>query len=232
MIQATSVNCSPIKPTSFKRSESRNVEVMEDAAEFIKTADLKNVDEDTMDRLKNIVENIEVDKDSKVMGPLKTFLLSGITLATGTLLSKGTANKLFYLVKDKGFAQKCFAGMGKSLTTATESLARKAEAAESLGKFKKYSLKGLNYIAQELDKFATKGTTAAVDSKDFLIQKAEKVTKAVSSTIGSVFGLTTTGAALAVDKDGNGRSDVLEIRDKKREQKAVTELAAAVLDAI
>ena len=45
MIQSTtSINCSPIKP-SFKQ-RNNNTELMADAAEIIKSTDLKNLDEE------------------------------------------------------------------------------------------------------------------------------------------------------------------------------------------
>ena len=73
---------------------------------------------------------------------------------------------------------------------------------------------------------------AAKDSAEFVTKKAENLTKRTVQAVGSAVGLTTTGAALSVDKDGNGKSDMLEFREKKKEQKAVIELASAVLDVI
>ena len=137
MIQATtSINCSPIKP-SFKQNQ--NTELMADAAEIIKSTDLKNLDEDKLQDLKGIVERIEVNPESKIQGPLKTFALSLITLATGTLLSRGTASKGFYLIKDKAFTQKMFSKLGTKLAQSTKFIEGKAAAAETMGRFKKYS---------------------------------------------------------------------------------------------
>ena len=231
MIQSTtSINCSPIKP-SFKQ-RNNNTELMEDAAELIKSTDLKNLDDEKLQDLKGIVEKIEVNPDSKVQGPLKTFMLSLITLATGTLLSRGTASKGFYLIKDKAFAQKMFTKLGNKVAQATQFAQKKAAAAETMGKFKKYSFKALNFLMDKTNKFSENGVKAAKDSAEFLTQKAENLTKKAVQGIGSAVGLTTTGAALAVDKDKNGKSDMLEFREKKREQKAVIELASAVLDAM
>ena len=231
MIQATtSINCSPIKP-SFKQ-RNNNTELMTDAAEIIKSTDLKNLDEDKLQDLKGIVEKIEVNPDSKIQGPLKTFALSLITLATGTLLSRGTASKGFYLVKDKAFTQKMFSKLGTKLAQSTKFIEGKAAAADTMGRFKKYSYKALNYLMEQTNKFSEKGVKAAKDSAEFLTQKAENLTKKTVQAVGSAVGLTTTGAALSVDKDENGKSDMLEFREKKKEQKAVIDLASAVLDVL
>ena len=232
MIQAaTSINCSPIKP-SFKSNESRT-ELMQDTTALINdisnSGGIKNVDENTMERLRGIVEKIEVDSDSKVMKPLKTFLLTCITLATGTILTRGTAGRVFYAVKDKNFAQKMFSKLGGKLDISTEGLKKLAASTENAGKIKKYSVKGLNYFMEEINGFAEKGL--AKDAPEFVKAKGEKLIKTVTNAVGSAIGLTTTGAALSVDKDGNGRSDILEIDGKKKEQEAIKDLVIAVADA-
>lgn len=232
MIQAaTSINCSPIKP-SFKSNESRT-ELMQDTTALINdisnSGGIKNVDENTMERLRGLVEKIEVDSDSKVMKPLKTFLLTCITLATGTILTRGTAGRVFYAVKDKNFAQKMFSKLGGKLDISTEGLKKLAASTENAGKIKKYSVKGLNYVMKEINGFAEKGL--AKDAPEFVKAKGEKLIKTVTNAVGSAIGLTTTGAALSVDKDGNGRSDMLEINGKKKEQEAIKDLVIAVADA-
>ena len=231
MIQSTtSVKSTQIRP-SFKK-DHRNTELMSDAAQVIKSTDLKNLDEDKLQEIKGIVEKIEVNPDSKIQGPLKTFALSLITLATGTLLSRGTASKGFYLVKDKPLVQKLFSKFGNKLGQASEFLKNKAANSENLSKFKKYSYKTFDYLMNKLNAFSEKGVNAAKDSAEFVTKKAENLTKRTVQAVGSAVGLTTTGAALSVDKDGNGKSDMLEFREKKKEQKAVIELASAVLDVI
>lgn len=232
MIQAaTSINCSPIKP-SFKSNESRT-ELMQDTTALINdisnSGGIKNVDENTMERLRGLVEKIEVDSDSKVMKPLKTFLLTCITLATGTILTRGTAGRVFYAVKDKNFAQKMFSKLGGKLDISTEGLKKLAASTENAGKIKKYSVKGLNYVMKKINEFAEKGL--AKDAPEFVKAKGEKLIKTVTNAVGSAIGLTTTGAALSVDKDGNGRSDMLEINGKKKEQEAIKDLVIAVADA-
>lgn len=232
MIQAaTSINCSPIKP-SFKSNESRT-ELMQDTTALINdisnSGGIKNVDENTMERLRGLVEKIEVDSDSKVMKPLKTFLLTCITLATGTILTRGTAGRVFYAVKDKNFAQKMFSKLGGKLDISTEELKKLAASTENAGKIKKYSVKGLNYVMEKINRFAEKGL--AKGTPEFVKEKGEKLIKTVTNAVGSAIGLTTTGAALSVDKDGNGRSDMLEINGKKKEQEAIKDLVIAVADA-
>lgn len=233
MIQAaTSVNCSPIKP-SFKRTDK--TELMQETTDLINdinnSGGIHNVDENTMERLRGLVEKIEVDPDSKVMKPLKTFLLTLITLATGTILTRGTAGKVFYAVKDKGFATKLFTKLGQNLSSLTETVGTKTAAAENMGKVKKYSIQGLNYVMNKLNDYAEKGVTATKDSADFIKAKGEKLTKQITNAVGSAIGLGTTGAALSVDKDGNGRSDMLELNGKKKEQDAIKDLVVAIADA-
>ena len=81
----------------------------------------------------------------------------------------------------------------------------------------------------KINGFTEKGL--AKDAPEFVKAKGEKLIKTVTNAVGSAIGLTTTGAALSVDKDGNGRSDMLEINGKKKEQEAIKDLVIAVADA-
>ena len=231
MLESTqTVSCSPIKP-SFKRT---NTETLERTTQILRESNgLKNLDEDTVEKLKGIVSDIEVNPESKVQGPLKTLVLSCLTLATGTLLSRGTATKLFYTVKDKQFVQNSFAKIGKSMIKGIANTAEKAQANESAGVARKYFFKGVNYIAEQISRFSENGLDK--QSPEFVTKVGEKIVKKVVQATGSAVGLTTTGAALAVDKNGNGKSDMLESRNfenDKKTQKAVIDLASAVLDAV
>lgn len=231
MLESTqSVGCAPIKP-SFKRT---NTETLERTTQLLRESNgLKNLDEDTVEKLKGIVSDIEVNPESKVQGPLKTLVLSVLTLATGTLLSRGTATKLFYTVKDKQFVQSGFSKLGQSMASAIASAAEKAKTNESAGTVRKYFFKGVNYLAEQTGRFSEKGLDK--QSPEFVTKVGENLVKKAVQATGSAVGLTTTGAALAVDKDGNGKSDMLESRgleDNKKTQKAVIDLASAVIDAV
>lgn len=231
MLESTqTVSCSPIKP-SFKRT---NTDTLERTTQLLRESKgLKNLDEDTVEKLKGIVSDIEVNPNSKVQGPLKTLALSCLTLATGTLLSRGTATKFFYMIKDKNIAKKGFEKLGKSLSTSIVNIANKTKENESAGAVRKYCFKGLNYIAEQIGRFSEKGLDK--QSPEFVTRVGEKIVKKAVQATGSAVGLTTTGAALAVDKNGNGKSDILESRsfeDNKKTQKAVIDLASAVLDAV
>ncbi len=229
MIQATSsVNCSPIKP-SFKSAIS--VDTMNDLSSLIQDTDgFRHVDEDNLGRLKDIVENIEVNPDSKIQGPLKTFVLSLFTLATGTLLAKGSANKVFSLAKNKKFATSLFQKFGEKFTKSAGSIAEKATA-QTAG-FKKHVYNGLNTTMEAINKFAKKGIKGKKGTTAYAEKIGAKLTEGIVDTAASVVGFTSTAAGLAVDKNGNGKSDILELGKNKREQEAITNLAAAVLDAM
>lgn len=231
MLESTqSVGCAPIKP-SFKRT---NTETLERTTQLLRESNgLKNLDEDAVEKLKGIVSDIEVNPESKVQGPLKTLVLSVLTLATGTLLSRGTATKLFYTVKDKQFVQNGFTKLGNKMSTAILNAAEKAKNNESAGTVRKYFFKGVNYLVEQTGRFSEKGLDK--QSPEFVTKVGENLVKKAVQATGSAVGLTTTGAALAVDKDGNGKSDMLESRgleDNKKTQKAVIDLASAVIDAV
>lgn len=231
MLEATqSVGCSPIKP-SFRRT---NTETLERTTQLLRqTNSLKNLDEDTVEKLKGIVQDIEVDPKSKVQGPLKTLVLSVLTLATGTLLSRGTATKLFYTVKDRDITQKAFTKLGKAMANSAAKAAKNAEINETAGAARKYFYKGVNCLVEKAGKCTETGLDK--NAPDYMTRKAENLVKKSVQAVGSAVGLTTTGAALSVDKNGNGKSDMLEsrgIEDSKKTQKAVIDLASAVLEAV
>ena len=90
------------------------------------------------------------------------------------------------------------------------------------------------YVQEYTNKFAEKGLDVAKDTPEFLSAKAKKLTESAVDFIGAATGLTTTGLALSVDKDNNGRSDILEARttEDKKTQKAVLDFTTTVLDAV
>lgn len=222
----TATNCSPIKPPSFKSSSA---ETMSEASELIReTNGFRNIDEDSLNRLKNIVEEVEVNPDSKVRGPLKTFALTVIALATGTLATRGAASRLFALGREKKFAQKIFSNAGENLLKAKTFVTKKA--GENTGKFKKVIFQGLETATNYIEKISAKGVKAKRNTAARTKQMGENLTKKVVDTIAGLTGFSTTAAGLSVDKNNNGKSDILEFNKKKENQKAVTELAAAVLD--
>jgi len=224
----TTANSTPIKP-SFGRVDVAKLEQTTDLLRGIDVSKIKNgqIDEDTLETLKDYVNGINVNENSKVQGPLKTFALSLLTLGTGMLLTKGTASKFFYMLKDKNFAQAMFKKLGVKLAKYSKSIAQKAKMNETAGAARKYFFKGLDFASKKIGEFASKNTKS-------LAQQAEKLTKTAFDTAGAITGLVTTGAALSVDKDDNGRSDILESKSKedKKAQKAVLDFAQVVLDAV
>lgn len=231
----TSINCTPVRP-SFAGVDRQKLEETTELLRGINVDKIKrgNLDEDTVDRIKDYVKNIDVNPDSKVQGPLKTFVLSLLTLGTGMLVTKGTAGKLFYQFQKKAWSKPIFDKLGVNLQKVTTKLSEKAALNETAGAARKYFFKALNHIAQKANKFAEKGLDVAKDTPEFLSAKAKKLTESAVDFIGAATGLTTTGLALSVDKDNNGRSDILEARttEDKKTQKAVLDFATTVLDAV
>jgi len=223
----TSANSVPAR--SFRGIDTRK---LEETTEFLRGIDLSKIkngqlDEDTMDKVKDYVKNIDVTEDSKVKGPLKHLALSALTLGTGVLIAKGTGNKFFYLMKDKKFAQRLFRKVGVAMRRISKKAANGAKMNETAGAARKYFFKGMDALSKKVANFASKGgkTIAA---------QGEKLTKATFNTLGAATGFFTTGVALSVDKDKNGRSDILEGNSKKdrQTQKAVLDFAQVVLDAM
>lgn len=229
------INCAPIRP-SFAGVDRHKLEETTELLRGIDVNKIKNgnLDEDTVEQIKDYVKNIEVNPDSKVQGPLKTFVLSLLTLGTGMLVTKGTAGKLFYQFQKKAWSKPIFDKLGVNLQKISEKLATKAQVNETAGAARKYFFKGLNYLSEKANKFAEKGLDVAKDTPEFLGAKAKKLAETTVDFIGAATGLTTTGLALSVDKDENGRSDILEARttEDKKTQKAVLDFATTVLDAV
>ncbi len=216
---------------SFGRVDTRKLEETTELLRGIDVNKIKTgqVDEDTIERIKDYVNGIEVNKESKIQGPLKTFALSLLTLGTGMLVTKGTANKFFYMLKDKPMAQKMFKKLGVSLAKLSKKITQNAELNKTAGAARKYFFKALDFASKKIGEFATKG----ISGKNLAAQ-GEKLTKTAFNTIGAATGLATTGVALSVDNDDNGRSDILEGKNKedKKTQKAVLDFAQVVLDAV
>ena len=105
-------------------------------------------------------------------------------------------------------------------------------------------LRSIHYLPQDgqymanfktmdfITKKATKGVKSKKGSNAYYEKAGKQITEKFVDTAASIVGFSTTAAGLAVDKDNNGKSDVLEVGNKKREREAITDLAGAVLDAI
>lgn len=223
-----SVNCAPIKP-SFGNARVARLEETTDLLRGIDLDKIKagQIEEDTLEKIKDYVNGIQVDEKSKVQGPLKTLALSVLTIGTGMLVAKGTANKFFYMLKDKPFVQRAFRKMGVKLARLARNIAGKAELNKTAGAARKYFFQALDVLSKKVASYAKKGTTT-------LPAQAEKLTKAAINTAGVITGFATTGAALSVDNDENGRSDIIEGKNKqdKQTQKAVLDFAQVILDAV
>lgn len=225
----STVNCTASKPSFGAKVDVARLEETTDLLRGIDLQKVKsgNIDEDTIERIKDYVNGIEVDENSKVKGPLKTLFLSLLTLGTGALVAKGTANRFFYMIKDKPIVQKMFEKIAVSFDKLSKNIASKAEFNKTAGAARKYFFQALDIVSKKVGEFLSKGTNG-------LTAQGEKFTKAAFNTVGATAGLTTTGMALAVDKDKDGQSDLLQSNNEenKRTQKAVLDFANVVIDNI
>ena len=210
MLGHTTLNCSPIKP-----SFGNKVDRMNEVSDILRnTNGLKELDEDKMEQIKDFVEGFEVDPKSKVQGPLKSFALTAIALTTGTLLTRATANKVLAEVGKREVVQKAFKSIGQKLIESGKYV--KDKAAEEGGKVKKTILGAVDTTMDFITQKATKGVKSKKGSNAYYEKAGKQITEKFVDTAASIVGFSTTAAGLAVDKDNNGKSDVLEVGNKKR----------------
>lgn len=231
MSEGMSVNYQSSGYGSMKRI---NPDTIRRTTDLIKgTNNFKNLDADSMEKIRDYIEKTEVKDDSK-LAPLKTLGLSLATIGIGVLLTRGSATRLFYAMKDKQFVQKAFGKIGDKLFKGIEIATKNAKLNETAGIARKYFFKGVEYLAKKTGKIAEKGI--AKDAPEFATKVGENLTKKAFQTAGTGVGLVTTGAALSVDKDGDGKSDIINSGDitsaQKKNQTAVVDLMTAILDAV
>lgn len=199
-----------------------------------RTHNLKTLDADSLELIRDYIEKTDVKEGSKV-APLKTLALSIATIGIGVLLTRGSATRFFYALKDKKIAQKMFGKLGEGLYKGIEKAANNAKLNETAGIARKYFFKGVEYLAKKTGKIAEKGI--GKDAPEFVTKVGENLTKKVFQTVGTGVGLVSTGAALSVDNDGDGKSDVLHsgediTKSQKKNQAAILDLLTTVLDAV
>lgn len=197
------------------------------------TNNFKNLDADSMEKIRDYIEKTEVKEGSK-LAPLKTLGLSLATIGMGVLLTRGSANRLFYAIKDKQFAQKSFGKLGNKFFNWLETASKKAKLNETAGTARKYFFKGVEYVTNKIGNIAQKGI--AKDAPEFATKVGENLAKKAFQTVGTGVGLVSTGAALSVDKNNDGKSDILNTGDvtnaQKKNQSAVVDLVTAIMDAV
>lgn len=214
--------------------KSFNPEAIRRTTDLIKgTNNFKNIDADSMEKIRDYIEKTEVKEGSK-FAPLKTLALSLATIGIGVLVSRGSANRLFYAIKDKQFVQKYFGKLGEKLFKFMETASKNAKLNETAGTVRKYFFKGVEYVTNKIGNIAQKGI--AKDAPEFATKVGENLTKKAFQTVGTGVGLVSTGAALSVDKDSDGKSDILTSGDvtnaQKKNQAAVVDLVTAIIDAV
>lgn len=222
------------QPSDFGNMRRLNPDTIRRTTDLIRgTNNFRDLDADTMEKIRDYIEKTEVKEGSK-LAPLKTLGLSLATIGIGVLFSRGSATRLFYAIKDKQFVQKAFGKMGDMLFKGIETATKNAKLNETAGTARKYFFKGIEYVAKKTGKIAEKGI--AKDAPEFVTKVGENLTKKAFQTAGTGVGLVTTSAALSVDKDGDGKSDIIHSGDitntQKNNQTAVVDLLTAILDAV
>ena len=225
---------SVVYQSGYPNMKSFNPDTIRRTTDLIRgTNNFKNLDADSMEKIRDYIEKTEVKEGSK-LAPLKTLALSLATIGMGVLLTRGSANRLFYAIKDKQFAQKGFGKLGNKFFNWLETSSKKAKLNETAGTARKYFFKGVEYVTNKIGNIAQKGI--AKDAPEFATKVGENLTKKAFQTVGTGVGLVSTGAALSVDKNGDGKSDILNTGDvtntQKKNQAAVVDLVTAIIDAV
>jgi len=208
----------------------------ERAMQFLENNNLKAIDADTFEQLKDLIDKVEVDPNSKIQGPLKT-VLTAIALAgaSGLTAAAVAGRGLGFLQKNTKIVDK----FGKFLMEKMDSMAK---ALKKNSAFKKKSLKGavlreIQNIISKAENFAKNGTkniTKEFKGKGSVAKRnTEQGKYLIDKGVRSVAAVGVGGKTLketTMDSDKNGIADIHENAQKKSSS-ASSKLAEAIIAA-
>ena len=206
----------------------------EKAMRFLENNNLKAIDADTFERIKDLLDKMEVDPNSKIQGPLKTVLMA-LSLAGASALTASavTAKGLTFLQKNT----KLIDNAGKYFV---DLLAQAKKSLKNNPNIKAKSFKGavvrfVNNSLNKLDAFskkAVKEQTKGIKGPGSVAKKATEqgkylVNRTIQTTAATVVGGKTLKET-TIDKDKNGIADFQE-KGKQDSSSVTQKLAEAII---
>lgn len=172
MIQATSMNCTPIKPTSFKGTDK--TATLSASADLLNSFEEDGLTENNFNNLKDISEDLHD-------GPLKTFAkIAGIAGGAAIAAKLTTAKLLTKITKSKtiqnNVAQPAVKSLSKALSTAKNNIAKSKHLGEKT--VKGFFVNNTNKFLNWLDKYGQTGVEDTIKNIDKDMNKIANATKA------------------------------------------------------
>lgn len=222
---------------NYQTNQYNRKEAIKEAAQVIEnTGDIRNIDADTFNKLKDIVDNVEVDPNSKVQGPLKTVMTAVLLAGASALTAKVAAGRIMT------FLSKNTTILEKASKTIMNLLAKGKKYLKGNPNIKAKSLKGAVLRAFQttikwIENYSKKGigeSLKAISGKGAKAQKAllqgENLIKSATGAVAAAGATTKTLYETTKDKDGNGVADITEGK-KSPSKELTTALIDCALDA-
>lgn len=222
---------------NYQANQYNRTEAIKEAAQVLEnTGDLRNIDADTFNRLKDIVDNVEVDPESKVQGPLKTVMTAVLLAGASAITAKVAAGRILT------FLSKNTTILEKASKTIMDLIAKSKKYLKGNPNIKAKTLKGavlraFQSVVKWLEGYSKKGigdALKAITGKGAKAQKAllqgENLIKNTAGAVAAAGATSKTIYETTKDKDGNGVADIAE--GKKSPSKELTNaLIDCALDA-
>lgn len=217
---------------NYQANQYNRKDALKEAALVLEnTGDLKNIDADTFNRLKDIVNNVEVDPESKVQGPLKTVMTAVLLAGASALTAKVAAGRIMtFLGKNTTILEKASKGIMNLINKGKKYLKGNPNIKEKT--LKGAILRAFQSAIKWVDKYSTKGigdSLKAIKGKGSQAQKAmlrgENLIKNATGMVAAAGATSKTLYETTKDEDKNGVADIAE--GKKTPSK---ELTSALLD--
>lgn len=217
------------------QSAQQAIQQAERTMDFLENNNLRAVDADTFEQLKDLADKIEVDPDSKIKGPLKTVLtavaLAGASAVTASALSGRMMN---YLSKNTQLMEKA-GNLATKMMDAAQKFVKKNPNLKSKN-IKGKALRVMQKALKNVEKYSKAGIEEALKgikgrgskAKKAALQGKNLVEKIVKGTAVTVFGGKTLHET-TVDKDKNGIADFSEKGGKKKDAKVAEALTEALI---
>ena len=226
MTQAVNANYSSgINPNFYTKENA------ERTMQFLENNNLKVIDADTFENLKDLADKIEVDPNSKIQGPLKAVLTAvAIAGASALTASAVTGRGLAFLSKNTNIIEKVSKFIMDLLDKTKKHLKNNPNL--KLKNFKGMVLRFFESVIKKIEKFSKSGID---DTLKNIKGKGSKAKKTIEQGKNLIEKTIKGGAAVIVggktlqetteDKDQNGIADFQDKKgsDNKQLKEALTE---------
>lgn len=212
---------------NYQANQYNRKDALKEAALILEnTGDLKNIDADTFNKLKDVVNSVEVNPESKVQGPLKTVMTAVLLAGASALTAKVAAGRIMtFLGKNTTILE-------KASKTIMDVIAKSKKYLKGNPNIKAKTLKGgvlraFQSAIKWIENYSKKGigeNLKAITGKGAKAQKAllqgENLIKNAAGVVAATGATSKTIYETTKDKDQNGVADIAE--GKKTPSKEIT----------